>query len=275
MRPRLRHVGWQMPALVVLVLVLVVPLGRIGWTSLHRSTPTLGSEFVGVSNYANLFSTREWWLAVATSLVVVAAVVVLQVVLGVMFAAALNRVALVWPVLRVLVLVPLLVLSVVSVVSWRDAAGTGYLATWFDLGEAGPLTQLVAVSASEVWRGTALVTAVVTVALAHVPASLSAATIADGATGLQHWRRVVLPSIGPALAGVAAFRVFDTYRVLEGPLLIDDPSGRWQTAPLLTWTTQFSTTELGLGAAMSIVVLLGAAVLAALVVPLFRVRRLL
>ncbi len=274
-RSGLRRLGWLLPAVVVLVLVTVVPLGRVVWTSLHRSSPTTGSELVGLDNYTHLVASREWWLAVATSLVLVAGVVLVQLALGLVFGAALHRVGVVWPVARVVVLVPLVLLSVVSVVTWRDAVNGGFLTSWFDLGEAGPFAQLVAVTVGETWRGTGMVTAVVALSLAQVTASLSASAVADGATGLQRWRRVVLPSIGPAVAGVAAFRVLDTYRVLDGPLLTDDPSARLQTAPLLTWTTQFTALELGLGAAMSVLVVIGAAVLAAIVVPLFRVRRLL
>lgn len=269
------RIGWVLPAALVLMLVTVVPLGRVVWTSLHRSTPTTGSDFVGLSNFTHLLTTRDWWMAVATSLVVVATVVLIQVGLGVMFGAALHRVSAAWPWMRIIVLIPVALLSVVSVVTWRDAVSTGYLNYWFDLGDAGPLAQLVAVSVGEIWRGTGMVAAVVAVALARVPASLSAATLADGATGFQHWRRVVLPAIGPALAAIAAFRVFDTYRVIDGPLLADDPSASLRTAPLVTWTTEFTTLELGLGAAMSVVLVMLAGVVAALVIPLFRVRRLL
>lgn len=277
MRPRRpgvrlgKGLGWLLPALLVLVVVTLVPIGRLVWTSLHRSTTTSDS-FVGLDNYTDLITNRTWWLAVATTLVVVASVVLAQVVLGVLFGAAIHRI---WPVARVVVLVPLLLLSVVNVVAWRDAASGGYLTEWFGIGstDGSAGAQLVAVTIGEVWRGTGLVAAVVALALTAVPASLSAAAVADGATGLQRWRRVVLPSIAPALAGVTAFRVFDTYRVLDGPLLADDSSLR--TAPLLTWTTQFSAFELGLGAAMSVLVLLVAVILAALVLPLIRVRRLL
>ncbi len=46
-----------------------------------------------------------------------------------------------------------------------------------------------------------------------------------------------------------------------------------RTAPLLIWDTTFSSFELGLGAAMSIVLLASSLVLARVLVQLFRVRR--
>ena len=261
-----------LPAVVVLAIVTLVPLARTIWTSLHRSTPA-DNAFVGVRNFTDLVANSDWWLAVATSLVIVTVVVVLQVFLGVLLGAAIHRTTVMWPLSRVIVLLPFVLLSVVNVLMWRDAVDGGYLAQWFGLGEAGHPTQFVAMVIAETWRGTGLVAAVVALALAAVPRPLLEAATADGATGRQRWRRVVLPSIGPTLAAVAAFRVFDTYRVIDGPLLVDDPSADLTTAPLLTWTTQFTSFELGLGAAMSLVVLVVAALIAGIILPLFRVRR--
>lgn len=266
----LRGWAWLAPAVVVLVVVTAVPMGRILWTALHRSNLTAPDEvdFVGVDNLLNVVSSRQWWFAVAVTLVVVLVVVAIQVVLGCAFAAALNRSTRAWPVARVAALLPLALLSVVGVVLWRDASTTGFVFQWF--GEPG---SLVAVMISEVWRGTGLVVVVVAIALARVPSTLVTAVTADGATALQRWRRVIVPSIAPALAAVAAFRVLDTLRVLDGPLLIDDGDTTTRTAPVLMWNTQFSDFELGLGAAMSVVLLLVAIVLTAAVVPAFRVRR--
>ena len=267
---------WVAPALVVLALVTVVPLVRVIWTSLHRSTLTSQtSDMVGFDNYQSVLSSREWWLAVATTLVVVSGVVLMQVLFGLVFGGALHRLSRSWPLARAVVLLPLTVLSVVGVVIWRDAADTGFLNQWFDLGTLGQTGSLIAVCLSEVWRGTGLVVVVVAIALARVPAPLVAAAIADGATVRQRWMRVVVPSIGPALAAITVFRVLDTFRVLDGPLLVDTPDSTLRTASVLMWNTQFTDFELGLGAAMSIVLLLVGALVTAIVFPLFRVRRVL
>lgn len=261
---------WMAPTLAVLAVTILYPLVRIIWTSLHRDQATVPDDhtFVGLRNYTDLIGSGDWWLAVATTLALVVSVVLVQVVLGVLFGTALDRMGRLWPITQVLALVPLALLSVVNVVGWRAAVDGGFVDRWFDLGDSGSLVQLVAVGVGETWRGVGLVTLVVALALRGVSPSLSAAAIADGATGYQRWRHVVLPTIGPALAAVAAFRVLDTYRVLDGPLLADA-----RTASTLTWTTEFTAFELGLGAAMSVLVLVGAGILAAIVVPLFRVRR--
>jgi multiple sugar transport system permease protein len=79
--------------------------------------------------------------------------------------------------------------------------------------------------------------------------------------------------MAPAIAVAATYRALDTFRILEGPLLVDQPGAVIRTAPLLVWNTTFSSLELGLGAAMSMVLLAIMLVMAAIMVPLFRVRR--
>ena len=268
--------GWRWfgPAFVVVVLVTVVPIVRAIWTSLHRSSLTsTRSPLVGLDNYRNVLSSRDWWLAVATTLVVVAAVVVVQMLLGLAFGGALHRLSRGWPLARAVVLLPLAVLSVVGVVIWRDAGETGFLDQWFDLGSQGQAGTLLAVCLSEIWRGTGLVVVFVAIALARVPVPLMNSAVADGATARQRWTRVVLPSIGPAIAAIGVFRVLDTFRVLDGPLLVDTTDSTVRTATVLMWNTQFNDFELGLGAAMSVVLLLVGVLLTAICFPLFRVRR--
>lgn len=268
---------WLAPAVLVLLAVTAWPIGRGIWTSLFSSSLTTPEDrtFVGADNYVDVLTNRTWWLAVAATLVIVVVAVAVQLLLGLAFAAALRRLTVLWPVTRVLVLVPFALLAVVSAVVWRDAVTTGFAAVWFRLGDVGPFGSLVAVTVGEVWRGTGITAVILLAGLLRVPSSLMASAVADGATAWQRLRRVVLPAMGPALAVAATYRALDTFRILEGPLLADQPGASIRTAPLLVWNTTFSSLELGLGAAMSIVLLVVAALLAAIMVPLFRVRRLL
>jgi len=264
---------WLAPAVVVLLAVTAWPIGRGVWLSLSSYSLTGGRTFVGADNYVNILANRTWWIAVATSLSIVAVAVILQLVLGFVFAVALHRLSILWPVARIFVLVPFALLAVVSAVVWRDAATTGFLASWFRLDGVGQPGSLLAVTLGEVWRGTGIVTVILLAGLSRAPESLRVATVADGATGIQRFRRVILPAIGPALAVAATYRALDAFRALEGPLLVDQRGASLRTAPLLVWDTTFSSFELGLGAAMSIVLLLIAGLLGVLMVQLFRVRR--
>ncbi len=266
---------WLAPAFLVLLAVTGWPIGRGIWLSLHAAPLTNpdARTFVGADNYVDVLTNRSWWFAVATTLVIVLFVVVLQLVIGLGFAVALRRLTVLWPVTRVLVLVPFVLLAAVSAVVWRDAVTTGFAVEWFGLGDVGPIGQLVGVTVGELWRGTGITALILLAGLLRVPSSLMAAAVADGATAWQRSHRVVLPAMAPAIAVAATYRALDTFRILEGPLLVDGPEAEVRTAPLLVWDTTFSSLELGLGAAMSMVLLAIMLVMSAVMVPLFRVRR--
>lgn len=266
---------WLAPAVVVLLLVTAWPLGRAVWMSLSRSSLAAPDDrrFVGLDNYTDVLSSRTWWLAVAATLVVVVAVVLLQLVLGMAFAVALRRLGAVWPVTRVLVLVPFGMLAVVSAVVWRDAVTTGFAASWFGLDDVGPTGSLVAVSIGEAWRGTGITAVILLAGLLRVRTSLLASAIADGATPRQRLTRVVLPAMAPAIAVATVYRALDAFRMLEGPLVAGTSGSTVDPAPSLLWSTTFSSFEVGLGAAMSVLLVLLAALLAAFLVPVLRVRR--
>ncbi|AXT85788.1 hypothetical protein C6I20_11705 [Aeromicrobium sp. A1-2] len=266
---------WLAPAVLVLLAVTAWPVGRGVWLSLSSYSLTNPEDrtFAGLDNYLDILSSRTWWLAVSATLVIVLVAVVLQLLIGLAFAAALRRLTILWPVTRILVLVPFALLAVVSTVVWRDAVTTGFASEWFRLGEVGPFGSLVGVTIGEIWRGTGITTVILLAGLLRVPTSLMASAVADGATGWQRFRRVVLPAMGPAIAVAATYRSLDTFRILEGPLLADESGASVRTAPLIVWDTTFSSFELGLGAAMSIVLLVIAGLLGLLMVQLLRVRR--
>ncbi|MCW2799799.1 MAG: hypothetical protein JWQ70_1271 [Aeromicrobium sp.] len=269
---------WLAPAVTVLLAVTVWPIARGVWMSLHTSSLTNpdARKLVGVDNYTHVLTSRTWWLAVALSLAIVVFVVSMQLLLGFAFAVALRRMTVLWPVSRIFLLVPFALLAVVSAVMWRDAVTTGYLDSWFRLGGkdgTGQPGSLLAVTLGEVWRGTGIVSVILLAGLSRVSPSLLASSIADGATGWQRFRRVILPVMGPAFAVAATYRALDTFRTLEGPLLVDRPGSSLRTAPLLIWRTTFSSFEFGLGAAMSIVLLVIVGALGVVLLQMFRVRR--
>jgi multiple sugar transport system permease protein len=228
---------------------------------------------VGADNYVEVVTSRDWWVAVAFSLVLVAAVVVVQLVLAAGFAAALRRVTFAAPFIRVLVLVPFAVMATVVAFVWREGITDGFAPTWFDYTGDDPITAVAAVAAAEVWRGTGITTLILLAGLARVPPTLLETAVADGATGRQRLTRVVLPAAAPAIAVAVAYRSLDAFRAFEAPLLAEPSLGELRTAPLLVWDTTFSSFEIGLGAAMSVLLLAIAGVLGLLLVLLLRVRR--
>lgn len=269
--------GWGLvaPAIVVLALVTLWPLGRAVYTSLSTESLTTPDDttFAGVNNYLEVVTSTDWWVAVALTLVFVAVVVVLQLMLAAGFAAALRRVTFVAPYTRVLVLVPFALMATVAAFVWREGVTTGFAATWFHYTGDGQVTALAAVASGEIWRGTGITTLILLAGLSRVSPALLEAAVADGATARQRLTRIVLPAAAPAVAVAVVYRSLDAFRAFEGPLLAEPSLPRLRTAPLLVWDTTFTSFEIGLGAAMSIVLLAIVGLLGVMLTLLLRVRR--
>ncbi|MGH3459530.1 carbohydrate ABC transporter permease [Aeromicrobium sp.] len=271
--------GWGLaaPAVLVLAVVILWPLGRAIHTSLFTKSLTTPDDtaFAGPGNYLEVVTSTKWWVAVALSLVFVAAVVVIQLLLAGAFAAALRRITFIAPYTRVLVLVPFALMATVVAFVWREGVTAGFAPEWFHYSGDGQVAALAAVAAGEIWRGTGITTIILLAGLSRVPHSLLESAVADGATGRQRLTRIVLPAAAPAIAVAAVYRSLDAFRAFEGPLLAEPSLPRLRTAPLMLWDTTFTSFEVGLGAAMSIVLLALAGVLGVMLMLLLRVRRVL
>ena len=264
------------PAVAFLVLLAVLPLIRLIAVSVFRASLTSPDDrgFAGVGNYLDIFTSRQWWLAVALTLVVVTMAVLAQLALASAFAGTLRRITVGGPWVQVFLLIPFVLAPVVTATVWRDGWVSGFVPVWLhaNLG-GGQLAGLAAVLSHEIWRGTGITTVILLAGLSQVKPSLLDSAIADGATAWQRLTMVVLPSVAPAVGVAAVFRSLDALRSIEAPILAADSLGQLSTATQLVWSTSFDSFELGLGAAMSIVLLLVAAGIGFLLTLVLRVRR--
>jgi multiple sugar transport system permease protein len=264
------------PAVLILGLLTVLPLVRMVAASLFRASLTSpdDSSFAGVGNYWDVISSREWWLAVALTLVVVTLAVLAQLLLASAFAGTLRRITIGGPWIQVFLLVPFVLSPVVAATMWRDGWSSGFVPVWLgaNLGN-GQLTGLATVLSHEIWRGTGITTVILLAGLRQVKPSLLDSAIADGATAWQRLTLVVLPAVAPAVGVAAVFRALDALRSIEAPILAANSLGELSTASQLVWNTSFTSFELGLGAAMSVILILVAAGLGFLLTLVLRVRR--
>ncbi len=264
------------PLVGILTLLTLFPLVRLIVVSLFERSLTAPGDgrFSHVRNYLEVLSARDWWLAVALTLVVVTVAVIAQLLLGAAFAGTLRRIRFGGPWVQVLLLVPFVLMPAAVATAWRDGWVDGFATTWFRVEPGGgQLTAMATMLTHEVWRGTGITTVILLAGLSRVKPSLLDAAIADGATARQRITHVVLPAVAPAVAVAALFRSLDALRSIEAPVLNADSLGDLSTASQLVWTTSFTDFEVGLGAAMALLLILLAAGLGLLLTLLMQVRR--
>lgn len=211
-----------LPGLALLVAMLYPFLTGVAWSftsyRLTRGEPT----FNGGKNFVTLFSTGDGLHALSITLLYAVGVVVIEVVLGILLALALNH-GRYGAYFRIIVVLPLLMPPVIAALMWKvmltengvanwlieAAGGTGLL--WFN----GPDTALITVMLVDVWLYTPFVVLLMQAALKSVPAELREASSVDGASNLRHFFSITLPLTVPVLVVVIAFRGIDSLKMFD------------------------------------------------------------
>ena len=258
----------NLPASLVLLLVLAWPVLYAGWLSLHevslRQLRTGEMPFTGLANYARLFRDDVFWLALQHTLVFVGISVALEVTIGLAVALVIedDRVALA-RVTRVLLLVPWGVPPVVNGLLWSFIfnAQYGYLnrallalgvlrepVNW--LGD--PTLAMGAVIVAYVWRTTPFNILLYHAGLRGIPPEYYEAASVDGASGWRGFWHITLPLLRPVIAVSLILRTAFGFMVFDEIFAITQggPGNATWVAAWYTYRTSFQPPfNVGLGAA--------------------------
>ena len=273
----------NLPASLVLLLVLAWPVLYAGWLSLHEvSLRQLRSgelPFVGLANYARLFADDVFWLALRHTVLFVAVSVALEVVIGLAIALVIDdeRVAL-SRLTRVLLLVPWGVPPVVNGLLWSFIfnAQYGYLnRTLLALGVVrepvnwlgDPTLAMAAVIVAYVWRTTPFNILLYHAGLRGIPRDCYEAAAVDGASGWRRFWHISLPMLRPVIAVTLILRTTFAFMVFDEIFAITQggPGNATWVAAWYTYRSAFQPPfNIGLGSASAWVMalILGAAALA-------------
>jgi alpha-glucoside transport system permease protein len=272
---------WIGPALAMVTTFLVYP--TIG-TILYSLRNATGDEFVGLANYATIFSGEAFLIAVRNNVLWVVLFTGLVLVLGLLIAILADRVRY-ESVAKSLIFLPMAVSFVAAGVIWRfmyayqppGAPQTGtvnaILTTLgtdphpFIIEPPGNNFALI-VAAVWVWTGFAMV--VLSAALKGIPAEILEAARVDGAGELRIFGSMIFPLLTPTLAVIGttlvifALKAFDIVYVMT--------SGNYDTNVLALFMYQQLFNARDLGRASAVAVILLAAVIPVLVVNVSRFR---
>lgn len=254
------------PALLIIALFLLFPAiwtVYLGLTN-YRLTglAAANTEFVGFENYTSAFSDPSFWNSLRLTLVFVAlSGVVGQTLLGFTLAWSLRRVV-GWArsVLETLVLAAWVIPGSVHAFLWialldrRGGTLNSILAT---PGKAwlidNPMTVIIFFN---IWVGTAFSMQLFSSALSAVPPSQLESARMAGASGWQQLRDVVFPNIrGHILTNTLmitlwTFNTFTPYLLTAG-----GPNGKTEILSVYIYQTAIPGGQLGLGAALSMIML--------------------
>lgn len=292
LRQRERRQAWVLlaPMLLVMLLLTAWPLMRTIWLS-FTDAALIGSGdapgWIGVENYLYALSDPDFRLSLWRTLYFTLVSVAFEGVIGVLVALLLNQRFTGRNVLRVLVILPWALPTIVNAMMWRlnfnpDYGSVNALLTQLGILDGyrswlgSPDSALNAVMFADVWKNYPLVTLLVLAALQSIPDDLFEAARLDGASAWRRFRAITFPAIVGALSVALVLRTIDAFKIFDIIYVMTrgGPVDSTKTLSFHVYQESFSYLRAGSGAAYAILMTLLCAVLIALyMLLLWRQRR--
>jgi trehalose/maltose transport system permease protein len=267
---RQRRLAWFLivPAVFVVFLVIGYPLIQVLVYSVlkYKLDGVTPPSFVGLSNYLFILTDPDFWLAVQNTLIFSVCSVTLECVLGLAVALVANSKFKGRSILRVAILIPWAIPTVVSSKIWawmfNDIYGVvnvllinlhlipqkiAFLAT--------PLTALPVIIAVDVWKTTPFMALLLLAGLGLIPGDLYEAAAIDGATKIRQFFSLTLPLVMPTLLVALIFRTLDALRVFDIFYVMVGGQGNMATMAIYNQQWLVSFLDAGVGSAASVIIL--------------------
>jgi multiple sugar transport system permease protein len=251
------------PALTVLVLLTGYPGLYVLWLSLQHRIPVFGiAEFAGLGHYAFLIQDSRFWNAVQTTGLFTIASVLLELVLGVLVALALQTQRrgrwLGFSLLLLAWAMPAVVTAKLFEWLYHPSAGlinvllAGRTLNW--LGD--PALALPAVILADVWRSLPFVTILAYARLLGIPSELYEAAQVDGAGRFRTLRHITLPLLRQIVMIAVLFRTLDALRAFDIMFVLTGggPANTTETLTVYAYRSLFQMLQLGFGSAIGVIV---------------------
>ena len=263
--------AWLLLAPSLLVL-LGITLWPVIWTlilsffnapsGLHQTR-----TFVGFGNYLDMLTDETFWETIGRTLYFTAVSVGLELGLGLAIAQLIHSKPWGWQFLRLSLIVPWAVPTIVNGAMWRwiYSADFGALngllmalglikhyVPWLTLPNAAMNLVIIA----DVWHTMPFVALVLQAALAGLPEDLDEAAAVDGANAWQRFWQIRVPLLRPAILVALIVRTVDAFRVFDIVYIITagGPAYKTLTITYLTYLNSFTFGKQGTGAALSFLI---------------------
>jgi multiple sugar transport system permease protein len=266
-----RRLGWWLcaPAVIVMLAVAGYPIAYAIWLSLQRYNLELPNavKFVGFANYGAVLSSPFWWHALWVTVLITVVAVAVTLVLGMVLAMVMHRTLFGRGTVRTAALIPYGIVTVAASYGWFYAwtPGQGYLSALFN--SAAPLTStykaIAVIILAEIWKTTPFMGLLLLAGLSLVPEDLQKAAKVDGATAWQRFWRITVPLMKPAILVALLFRTLDSFRIFDNIFVLTQGNNGTESVSILAWDNLFKALNLGIGAAISILIFLAVVIIAA------------
>ena len=275
---KIRGAAWFVPLALLAGLVFVYPALRTLGLSFFRQSAANGfrTEFIGLANFERIAGDSRLMNSFRVTAVFTIVSIVLEFALGMILALSANRLVKFQDAVRTILLIPWTLPTAVIAVLWawifNDQFGVinaillrlkiltmplSWLAT-----ARGAMTAIII---ADVWKTVPFVFIILLAGTQSIPEALYEAIEIDGGGPWARFRFVTWPLISPfafialIFRAIQAFAIFDLVYVMTG----GGPGGGTETVSMYVYQTYMRYLDFGYGSAISVVMVLLFAILAA------------
>src|ERR687890_734124 len=204
------------PALVILLVFLIFPLFWNTYISLHDVSLTTilrEWEYIGGTNFINLFNDPNFYTSLKITLMFVGGSVALQFGIGMLMSVLLHQQVRASGVLRAIFIIPWTISAVIAAFSFKfifdDNFGIlNYLLNEIGLQSVGwlsdPSIVIWSLVIANVWYGTPFTILFLTAGQLSINPTIYEAAVIDGATKIRSFIQIIMTGGGPLFASTTA-----------------------------------------------------------------------
>jgi len=258
-----------LPSALLITAIVLFPTVygfQLSFTEMRLNRPAGNGVFVGLKHYQRMLADPIFWLSLRNTAVWVTFSIVIEFVVGLVAALALNRNLWGGKVLAVLILVPYFLPNVVAGNMWAlmlDSrvgvindilVNIGLLDSykaWF----ADPNTAMATAIFVEAWHSFPFFTLLIMAGLKGIPSDLYKAADIDGAGAFAQLRLITLPMLRTIIAAAVILRVIGLVNSPDLLLILTQggPGRSTQVLSLYAFQNAYSDFNFGYAGALSVV----------------------
>ncbi len=268
-RTRLAIFAGMLPAFIIYACIAILPIFISFYYSFFEWDGITDMFFVGLGNYAEIFSDDIFWLGVRNNVIIMLTGLLGQIPLGLLMALLLNRQLAGSAFFRTVGFLPVVISSVMVALIWNIIYKTENGMLNMLLGLIGlenlqqnwlgnPDLSIYSVSIAYIWQNFGLYMVIFLSALQGIPKEIHEAAEIDGASRWQKLFFVTIPMLKAAIMVSViysisnSFRVFDLVQILTG----GGPARTSEVMTIYMYNSAFLEREYGYGSAASILIVL-------------------
>ena len=213
-----------MPALLVMVGILIPFFTSVYYTLTDFRLGSTDVSFVGLRNYIDLITSREFWHQSSVTFRYAFFTVAIESVLGLIIALLLNTETIAARIGRVFLLFPLMIAPIVGTLLWKLMMSPtfgvlNYFLSFFGLQDfpwsSAPESAMATVVLVDVWIFTPFFALLILAGLRAMPQAPFEAARVDGASRFFIFKNLTLPMVLPYYLVALVFRLIDSLRQFD------------------------------------------------------------